>query len=644
LGLEEEMPGGTSFAYIFGSSVLVIFLLQVVMGIWQLFYFVPTIDHAYESLSYFRLEVSFGWLIHGLHRWGANAMIILIGLHMSRVFIWGAYKHPRQLTWLMGVGLLLSTLALGFTGPVLPWDQKGYWEAEVGTSIAGTAPVIGSLIVRLLRGSAEMGQSTLSRFFVLHVIILPAVLLALIGLHVIAFRNFGISGPWHEAKRKRIGLFWPDQVFRDALFITSIFVILVGLCAYIPLSFSGPLDLLATSYTPKPEWYFLFLYQSLKAFHGRLEPIGTVGIPLFVTLLLVLLPFLDRNPERNPARRPFVMGSYLVFVILLFTLGLLGYLSKPGVSTVRGIKTVSSSPDPSIQPTRLSASAERGAQLFHSFGCIGCHAVHGAGGTIGPDLSSGVLKGKTRQWLVTQIRDPKKNDPTTVMPPFSSASDQQVNDVVDYLLTLESEGKPVGTPSSRPRSGVPSHTHGEAKGQATQPQAGAPGAQEEQIGPHGFPEKAASIIGNADLGAVTFKNICEACHGPRGTDRVPNPGSDDGTVPPLNPIDRLLFNDNAQTFANQIDRLIQHGSIPKGPNPRLEMLPFGDENTLTQAQIANVEAYVLKLNGVSRAQLVHPGISPKLFFWLVLIVFGLLALASGGFWMRMNSRMKRKTP
>jgi mono/diheme cytochrome c family protein len=211
--------------------------------------------------------------------------------------------------------------------------------------------------------------------------------------------------------------------------------------------------------------------------------------------------------------------------------------------------------------------------------------------------------------------DPKKHDPNTIMPAFSSATDQQVNDVVDYLLTLEPgnvSGKPAQSPAPLAKASVPQHAHGK-----------------EQTGPHGRSGPAAAITGNASMGAATFKNICEACHGPEGTDKIPNPGSDDGTVPPLNPIDRHLFNENAQAFIGHIDRIIQHGSIPKGPHPALHMLPFGDDHTLTQAQIANVEAYVLKLNGVNRAQLVHPGISPKLFFWIVLAAFAVGFTAFG---------------
>jgi sulfur oxidation c-type cytochrome SoxX len=354
------------------------------------------------------------------------------------------------------------------------------------------------------------------------------------------------------------------------------------------------------------------LYQSLKAFHAKLEPVGTVGIPLFVTLLLLLLPFVDRSPERNPSRRPVAMVGYFVFISWVILLSIVGYYSKPGAGKLV-VQRASSATDPlSVQ---ISASAQHGAQLFHSLGCIGCHKVHGQGGTIGPDLSSGVLRGKSRRWLLTQIWDPKKHDPKTIMPAFSSATDQQVDDVVDYLLTLEQgtvSGKPAPSPIPPAKALVPQPVH-----------------VKKQTGPHGRSGPSAAIIGNASMGVVTFKNICEACHGPEGTDKVSNPGSDDGTVPPLNPIDRHLFSKDSQTFIDHIDRIIQHGSIPKGPHPALHMLPFGDDHTLTQAQIANVEAYVLKLNGVNRAQLVHPGISPKLFLWLVLAAFAVVFTAFG---------------
>ena len=631
--LDEEMPGGTSYAYIFGSCVLIVFLFQVITGVWQLLYFVPTTDRGYESLNYLRTEIPFGWLIHGLHYWGASAMIILVGLHLSQVYIWGAYKNPRQLTWLIGVGNLLLTLALGFTGPALPWDERGYWEAEVAVSSAGTVPFLGTVARNLLAGGTALGQMTVSRFFFLHVAILPGILIAFVILHLVAFRKFGISGPWDEAKRKRTGLFWPDQVFKDGVVVTLIFVALIGLSAYRPPLYSGPLDVLETFYVPKPEWYFLFFYQTLKAFHGVFEPIGTIGIPLLITLLLIFLPFYDRSLERNPARRVTAMICYAIFVTWVITMAILGYYSKPEASTsgtpVATVATqaVSSSPgDPSLQNLE---GAKRGGQLVTSLGCTACHRVNSQGGVIGPEFTGALLKGKSRQWLITQIRNPKAHFPNSIMPAFSSATDQQVNDIVDFLLAT-AQGKSVATrrlakgPSAPPVSaGLP---------QKTTP------TPSMSPGPHGPPQEASFAIGNVELGATIFHQSCETCHGAQGKGKVPNPGSANGTVAPLSPIDPTLFNKNAQTFVNNIDPYIQHGSVPEGPNPVLHMLPFGDSESLTQQMIANVEAYVLHLNGVNRAQITHPGLEPPTFFWLVVVVFGFVL---GGFWVWKSRRREK---
>ena len=200
--LDEEIAGGASYAYTLGSSILAVIALQVATGIIQLFYYVPTIDHAYDSVSYLRTEVPFGWLVHNLHYWGANIMVVLVALHMVRVYIWGAYK--TQLTWLIGIGLLVTTMALTFTGAPLIWDMKGYWAGEVGSSITGTAPVFGPIMKTILRGGETMGQLTLSRFFAIHIVILVPALFFLVAVHVASFRTTGIVGSWNKEKRKQI--------------------------------------------------------------------------------------------------------------------------------------------------------------------------------------------------------------------------------------------------------------------------------------------------------------------------------------------------------------------------------------------------------------------------------------------------------
>ena len=625
LALEEEIPGGSSFAYTLGSALLATFLLQAVTGILQLFFYVPTVDHAYDSLNFLWFQVPFGWLIHGLHYWGANSMIILIVLHISRVFIWGAYKSPRELTWLFGVSLLLVVMGLSFTGGPLPWNQNGYWAAEVGTSIPGSIPVVGDMIKRAMRGGDELGQLTLSRFFVLHAAILPSVLFVLIGVHIISFRKFGAVGPWDAVKRKLSGPFWPDQVFKDLVIATSVILVLIGLTVFTPPPVSGPADPLDSSYFPKPEWNFLFLYQALKYFPGILEPVGSAGIPTILVFILLLLPFYDHRSERNPFRRPFAMAGGLTFAGMIIVLTIMGFYSAPGVSP-----PVASKPFGTTQVT-LPVNTNRGAQLFQSLGCVGCHRVNGTGGTIGPNLSQEGIRGRSRDWLTTQIRNPKAHNPDTVMPSFASLNDRQLNDLLDFLL---SSGE--GNVGQKLLPAVMKKQRGMESSRSPVPAGAKPSLTGEATGKE--PGRAAYIIGSADRGAVLFAEECSSCHGPRGTDNVSNPGSEEGTVPSLNPIDKELSNNDPQIFAENIDRFIQYGSTPPGANPQLKMIAFGDTNALTQQQIANIEAYILRLNGVERSKLINPGMKPRNFFLLVVGLYVVLILIQGGI------RVKRGIP
>jgi ubiquinol-cytochrome c reductase cytochrome b subunit len=720
--LEEEIEGGSSFMYTFGSALLAVFLLQVATGIIQLFFYVPYVENAYNSVSFLRTQVPFGWLVNQVHRNGADVMVVLAALHLTRVYIFGAYKQPRELTWLIGVGLLITVMALTFTGGPLPWDQKGYWEAEVGSNIPGSIPVIGSEISRLMRGGGSMGQLTLSRLFGVHVGILPLLLAGLIILHLIAFRRFGAVGTWDASRRKTSEPFWPYQVFKDTVIAIFVILVIVTLSVFAPKPFYGPADPLDSSFTPKPEWNFLFLYQALKYFHGALEPVGVVGVPGFFVTLLLILPFIDRTPERNPARRPVAIICGILFASLITTLTIIGYLSKPGAAppappprkqiTVIVSETVKKGEkiyqsagcgschrvngeggtigpdlsnqgqrgrsrewltvqirDPKVhvpdstmpaitslsdqQMTELvdyllslktgpsvagaeSAQVDKGKALFHSEGCFGCHTINGAGGSIGPNLSDEGTKGRSRQWLKTQIRNPKSHFPNSVMPSFSALSDQQVNYLVDFMLSLGTGGDqssaqgnstakdpPLSSGSSSSKK-TPSTSAGSSSSGLQQYPEAAGTAQK------GRPGQAAYMIGNAKHGGDIFKQKCASCHGPRGTDKVPNPGSDDGFVPALNPIDQDLINKDPQTFAINIDTFIQHGSVPSGPNPQFHMLAFGDDHTLTQQQIANLEAYIMHLNVVNRAQLINPGMNPVRFFIIVVPAVIVILLLLGG--------------
>jgi ubiquinol-cytochrome c reductase cytochrome b subunit len=598
--LTDEIPGGATVKFSFGACILFVFTLQALTGIMQLFFYAPTADHAYVSLSFLRLEVPFGWLIHNLHFWGATAMLALVLLHMTQVYLWGAYKAPRELVWLLGSVNFLLAMLMMFAGSPLPWDEKGYWATEVGTSIAGTAPLIGGLVKRILRGGEMMGQPTISRFFVLHVVILPALLVTFIILHIVAFRRFGNAGPWQEAKRSVTGRFWPDQAFKDLSMVSLVFIVLLALAVFVPPAFTGPADPLDTIFVPKSEWNFLFLYQALKYFPGHLEAIGTVGIPLVIILLLVSAPFVDRRRERNPARRPLAMGVFLLVAAVIVGLSILGSRSEPGVSR-------------NGEPVKPEAAAEapvgppsnEGEQLVKTLGCLGCHTIKGEGGKTGPDLSAEGSRGRTREWLAEQIRNPKSHNPASAMPAFSGLEDGQVNALVEYLQGLNPEGAagPVSSPA------VPASGGGQA-----------PPEEKEA----GLPDSAArEFIGNAGHGSRLFRQHCESCHGPQGEGGVANPGSDDGKVPALNPIEEELTDMDPARFVAKIDPYIQNGRTPPGPQPALKMPDFGRSLTLTQAQISHLETYILSLNGVRRDEIVRPGLRPDSFFILAVIVLGL---------------------
>jgi len=248
--LHEEIPGGTRFSYTLGSACMFLLTIQIVTGIWSLFYYVPTVDYAYSSLNYMRLQVPFGWLIHGFHKWGGTLFTIVVGLHVMRVFIWGAYKKPRELVWLIGIVLIILTALFMFTGPVLPWDKKGYWAGQVGIGIAGSVPIIGPFTQTLLQGGSSMGQLALLRMYVLHVAIIPSMIAIFVVLHLVAFRQYGESGPWAEEKRKKVGYFWPEQIFKDVVVAYLLFLLLVWLSAFHPPEFSGLADPSDTLYTP----------------------------------------------------------------------------------------------------------------------------------------------------------------------------------------------------------------------------------------------------------------------------------------------------------------------------------------------------------------------------------------------------------
>ena len=336
----RKIPLGVGYLYTLGFATAFVFTLQAATGIFLAMYYSPSPDHAYDSIQFIMYQVPFGPVVRGLHHWGASAMVILVLLHMITVFVLGAYKYPRELTWIVGVGLLLLTMAFGFTGYLLPWDEKAYWATVVGTNIPGTLPLIGGYLTPIIRGSAQLGVLTLSRFFAVHTMLLPTALAGLLLIHLYLVVYHGVSVPpalWERTPRrlrallgteeavettnskenyhrryerfKRLGhAFWPNIVAEDAIVAG---LALVGIVAF-TIAEGVPLEARAdptnTAYVPRPEWYFMFLFQFLKYFPGNLEWVGSVVIPSLIILVILLLPLYDRSLVRSPTRRPVALA------------------------------------------------------------------------------------------------------------------------------------------------------------------------------------------------------------------------------------------------------------------------------------------------------------------------------------------------
>ncbi|WP_455371726.1 cytochrome b N-terminal domain-containing protein, partial [Petrachloros mirabilis] len=384
--LDEPIPGGVSWIYVFGSATLFLFFLQAITGMFLALYYVPSPDSAYDTVQFIQHDVPFGWFVRGLHHWGASAVMVAVGLHLLQVYLYGAYKKPRELLWMVGVVLLLLMMGFGFTGYLLPWDQNAYWATQVGTNMAASIPVVGDPLVRVLRGGDSLGALTLSRFFAVHTLFLPAMIICGIILHLFILRRVGPAGPWNLAQaQRRSEPFYPRQVYMDAMVMLGVFITVAVLAGTVEFPLANRADPSDHTFTPVPEWYFLFFYQFLKYMSGPLEPLATWVLPTLFVFALLLLPLLDRNPDRQPSSRPVAVTACLTFLMIVFIL--------LGIS-LRDLYAI-----PTIDP-----SVARGKALYAQHQCMACHRIHGEGATVGPDLSYIADQRPDRQWHLRHLR------------------------------------------------------------------------------------------------------------------------------------------------------------------------------------------------------------------------------------------------
>jgi ubiquinol-cytochrome c reductase cytochrome b subunit len=329
----KRLPPHTGWLHVFGSLSLLLFVSQTITGILLLVYYRPTPEEAHKSIQYITAEVNFGWLYRQVHAWGASLMIVAVVLHMIRTYFMGAYKKPRELTWVTGVLIFIVTITFGFTGYLLPWNQIAFWATTVGTESANKIPLIGPWLQYLLRGGDAVTGETLSRFFVLHVIILPWVLTGLVAVHLVLMRlnNLATLEPVGEEKplKPEQGIpFYPVHVAKESVLAVLLLAVLVTLSVLAPWEIGEPADPLSTPEHIKPEWYFLPSYQLLKYFEG---PYGAILGILACSVPFVLLffwPFFDRGKARHPRKRPIAVGFGIVGLVAALFLGYLGHVSE----------------------------------------------------------------------------------------------------------------------------------------------------------------------------------------------------------------------------------------------------------------------------------------------------------------------------
>ena len=412
--LDEELPAGTGWFFTLGSVLLALLGVQLLTGAFLTLYYAPTPDHAYDSIR-FIISTTSGRIVRGLHHYGSSFIVVAVVLHMLRVIAFGSYKAPREATWLSGLVLFFLILAFSLTGYLLPWDQRAYWATVVTINIGRLTPLAGEIVAGILRGGASIGALTLTRWYAVHVIFLPGVLVLLVVLHLVLMRRHGISGP----VRPRAGAataFYPWQAARDTTVVSVVLVALAALAWNGAPPLEGPADPTDGSFIPRPEWYFLGLFQLLKYFPGRWEVVGAMVVPGLAAAFLILLPWLDRKPGRDPRQRGAVIAAVLVGLAGVITMTILGWRDRPLNAGSRGTWTL----------------REIGGHTFVGrAGCAKCHSTEGMA-----DPLEGLTSSRGAEWLKGHVMDPEVIAPGLREPPAGAPDERQVAAIVAYVHRL----------------------------------------------------------------------------------------------------------------------------------------------------------------------------------------------------------------
>jgi ubiquinol-cytochrome c reductase cytochrome b subunit len=419
VSLDEPIPGGARWSYVFGSALSVIFMVQVFTGLLLMTAYSPSSSTAWGSVFYISHEMWMGWFIRGVHHFAAQAMVVLLVCHLLQVLCAGAYRRPRELNWWFGMALLFLTLGFSLTGYLLPWDQKGYWATKVATNIMGGAPLAGPYLQKVIVGGSDYGNQTVTRFYGLHVGFLPTLLVLCLVAHVALFRRHGITTPKRLSHRPT-ATFWPEQLFMDTIFAALVLgVVVVLVLAEGGANLDAPADPGSSDYPARPEWYFLSLFEMLKRFPGKSEVIGTIVIPTALLVVMLLLPLLDRV---LPGKLAHFLACGFVFAVV----GAAGYLTFEAMRADGGndlFQQARNRADTARQralylaglpeqgiPPEGPAYILRRDPLTHGRHtlerrCLGCHVFDGKGA--GSQSASDLAQFGSRAWIRGLLENPR---------------------------------------------------------------------------------------------------------------------------------------------------------------------------------------------------------------------------------------------
>jgi ubiquinol-cytochrome c reductase cytochrome b subunit len=459
----HEVPASSgSWFYIFGSATLLCFIIQIITGSILAFVYIPSTNEAYTSLQYLNHAQFWGWYIRAVHNWGSNFMVAIMTMHMIQVFLFGAYKYPRELTWVSGVFLLLLTLAMAFTGQVMRWDQDAYWGLGIGASVTGRVPLIGDQLVHLLLAGPIIAGETLSRFFTLHVFLVPGAIIALVSMHLRLVLTKGINEyprPGHPVRRstydaeyaevlRKEGVpFAPNAIGND-LVAAAVVILAILACAFFfgPKGPGGPPNPTLVDTNPRPDFYFLALFAALALLPDWMEVAILFIAPAIAIGLLLLLPFISGTGEKSYSRRPVAVLSV---VFILTVVGVLAYMGETSPWSPR-MNAWSSDPVP-VEYVRGRTPLEiHGALVLQNKQCRNCHSLGGVGGQRGPALD-GVASRLTADQMVRQVIQGGGN-----MPAYAKKlSPAEVSALVAFMRTLTPKGVPPARDASPPMNKLP---------------------------------------------------------------------------------------------------------------------------------------------------------------------------------------------